>query len=188
MPGGSPWRLGDSANVVKGKRFLRIIILSPSVYLKSFPHILSFWVTKINFHQLWLWISFPHLAPKLMGAGGERDDRGWDGWMASPTRWTWVWVNSRSWWWTGRPGVLWFMGLQRVGHDWETELTDWLMPYSGYIILYSVMYLVLQYIGKIIMELEETWGIVRKKRPRHLTLLPVLIFFFFHSFSLTFFL
>ena len=55
-------------------------------------------------------------------AGGEGDDRGWDGWMASPTRWTWVWVNSRSWWWTGRPGVLWFMGLQRVGHDWVAEL------------------------------------------------------------------
>ena len=60
-------------------------------------------------------------------AGGERDDRGWDGWMASPTRWTWVWVNSRSWWWTGRPGVLQFTRSQRVGHDWATELnwTDW---------------------------------------------------------------
>ena len=55
-------------------------------------------------------------------AGGEGDDRGWDGWMASPTRWTWVWVSSRSWWWTGRPGVLWFMGSQRVRHDWATEL------------------------------------------------------------------
>ena len=53
---------------------------------------------------------------------GEGDGKGWDGWMASPTRWTWVWVNSGSWWWTGRPGVLWFMGLQRVGHDWVTEL------------------------------------------------------------------
>ena len=46
----------------------------------------------------------------------------WDGWMASPTQWTWVWVDSRGWWWTGRPGVLWFMGSQRVGHDWATEL------------------------------------------------------------------
>ena len=55
-------------------------------------------------------------------AEGEGDDRGWDGWMASPTQWTWVWVDSRSWWWTGKPGVLWFMGLQRVGHDWATEL------------------------------------------------------------------
>ena len=42
--------------------------------------------------------------------------------MASLTRWTWVWVNSGSWWWTGRPGVLWFMGSQRVGHDWATDL------------------------------------------------------------------
>ena len=48
---------------------------------------------------------------------GEGDNRGWDGWMASLTQWTWVWVNSGSWWWTGRPGVLWFMGLQRVRHD-----------------------------------------------------------------------
>ena len=60
-----------------------------------------------------------------LGAGGEGDDRGWDGWMVSPTRCTWVWVNSGSWWWTGRPGVLRFMGSQRVRHDWATELTDW---------------------------------------------------------------
>ena len=55
-------------------------------------------------------------------AGGEGDDRGWDGWMASPTQWTWVWVNSGSQWWTGRPGVLQSMGSQRVGHEWVTEL------------------------------------------------------------------
>ena len=58
-----------------------------------------------------------------LGAGGEGDDTGWDGWMASPTGWTWVWVNSGSWWWTGRPGVLQSMGSQRVGHDWATELS-----------------------------------------------------------------
>ena len=57
-----------------------------------------------------------------LGAGGEGEDRGWDGWMASLTRWTWVSVNSGSWWWTGRPGVLWFMGSQRIGHDWATDL------------------------------------------------------------------
>ena len=57
-----------------------------------------------------------------LGAGGEGDDRGWDGWMASPTVWAWVWVNSGSWWWTGRPGVLRFTGLQRFRHDWATEL------------------------------------------------------------------
>ena len=55
-------------------------------------------------------------------AGGERDDRGWDGWIASLTQWTWVWVGSGSWLWTGRPGMLQFMGLQRFGHDWATEL------------------------------------------------------------------
>ena len=65
--------------------------------------------------RLWCW--------EGVGAGGKGDDRGWDGWMASLTRWTWVWVNSGSWWWTGRPGVLWFMGSQRVGHDWATELS-----------------------------------------------------------------
>ena len=58
-------------------------------------------------------------------AGGEGDDRGWDGWMASLTQWRWVWVSSGSWWWTGRLGVLQSMGLQRVRDDWETEL-NWL--------------------------------------------------------------
>ena len=53
---------------------------------------------------------------------GEGDHRGWDGWMASLTWWTWVWVNSGSWWWIERPGVLRFMGSKRVGHDWVTEL------------------------------------------------------------------
>ena len=55
-------------------------------------------------------------------AGGEGDDRAWDEWMASLTQWTWVWVNSGSWWWTGRPGVLQFMRSQRVRHNWGTEL------------------------------------------------------------------
>ena len=67
-----------------------------------------------HWKRLWCW--------EGLGAGGEGDDRGWNGWMALPTRWTWVWVNSGSWWWTGRPGVLRFTGSQRVGHDWVTEL------------------------------------------------------------------
>ena len=54
--------------------------------------------------------------------GGEGDHRGWDCWMVSLTQWTWVWVGSRSWWWTGKPGVLQSMGSQRVGHDWATDL------------------------------------------------------------------
>ena len=67
-----------------------------------------------HWKRLWCW--------EGLGAGGEGDDRGWDGWMASLTRWTWVSVNSGSSWWTGRPGVLRFMGSQRVGHDWATDL------------------------------------------------------------------
>ena len=55
-------------------------------------------------------------------AGGEGDDRGWDGWMALPTQMTWVWVNSGSWWMTGSPGMLLSMGSQRARHDWATEL------------------------------------------------------------------
>ena len=67
-----------------------------------------------HWKRLWCW--------EGLEAGGKGDDRGWDGWMTSLTRWTWVWVNSGSWWWTGRPGVLRFMGSQRVGHDWVTDL------------------------------------------------------------------
>ena len=61
-------------------------------------------------------------------AGGEGDDRGWDGWMASPTWWTWVWASSGSWWGSGKPGVLQSMGSQRVGYDWATELNwTWML-------------------------------------------------------------
>ena len=67
-----------------------------------------------HWKRLWCW--------EGLGAGGEGDNRGWDGWMASLTRWMWVSANSGSWWWTRGPGMLWFMGSQRVGHDWVTEL------------------------------------------------------------------
>ena len=76
----------------------------------------------------------------LQGIGGKRRrgyERGWDGWMASPTRWTWLWVNSRSLWWTGRPDVLWFMGLQWGRHDWMTEL-NW--NKEDVVHIYNVMY------------------------------------------------
>ena len=69
----------------------------------------------------------------MLGRIGDRRRRGWQRmrWLeASPTRWTRVWVNSGNWWWTGRPGVLQFMGLQRVGHDWMTEL-NWTEGYVG---------------------------------------------------------
>ena len=63
---------------------------------------------------IWCW--------ERLKAGGQGDDRGQDGWMASLTQWTWIWVSSSSWWWTGRPGMLQCMGSQRVGYDWVTEL------------------------------------------------------------------
>ena len=77
-------------------------------------HSVLFWTYVLNIGKDWCW--------EGLGAGGKGDIRGWDGWMASPTRCTWVWVNSRCWWWTGTPGVLQFMESQRVGHDWVTEL------------------------------------------------------------------
>ena len=76
---------------------------------------LATWCEELNhLKRPWCW--------EILRAGGEGDDRGWDGWMTSPPQWTEVWVNSRSWWWTGRPGVLQSMGSQKVGHDWATEL------------------------------------------------------------------
>ena len=86
----------------------------------------------IHLKRLWCW--------ERLKAGGEGENRGWDGWMASPTQWTWVWVNSESWWWTGRPGVLQFMGSQRVGHDWATVLNWWKMKVytrGGFMLMYG---------------------------------------------------
>ena len=80
-----------------------------------------------SFEKTWCWKRL-----KSGGEGGEGDDRGWDGWMASPTQWTCVWVDSSSWWWTGRPGVLQSMGSQRVRHDWATEL-NWTEPFKDII-------------------------------------------------------
>ena len=74
-------------------------------------------------HLMWRANSFEKTLMLGKIEGGRRGaNRGWDGWMASLTQWTWVWVDSGSWWWTGRPGVLQSMGSQRVGHNWATEL------------------------------------------------------------------
>ena len=79
---------------------------------------LSTWCEElIHLKSPWCW--------ERMKAGGEGDNRGWDGWMALPSRWTWVWVSSGSWWWTGKPGMLQSMGSQRIRHEWVTEL-NWL--------------------------------------------------------------
>ena len=83
----------------------------------------------IHLKRLWCW--------ERLRAGGEGDDKGWDGWMASPTQGTWVWVNSGSWWWTGRPGVMRFMGSQRVGHDWATEL-NWSIVLTAFCFFITV--------------------------------------------------
>ena len=76
---------------------------------------LATWYEQLtHWKRSWCW--------EWLRSGGERDNRGWDGWMASPTQWTWVWGNSGSWWWTGRPGMLQSMGSQKVRWDWVTEL------------------------------------------------------------------
>ena len=107
------------------------------VHPKGNPEVLSIhwkdWCWSWNFNTLatgceelthlkrpWCW--------ERLKAGGEGNGREWDGWIASPTQWTWVWVNSGTWWWTGRPEMLQFMELQRVGNDWATDLiwSEWL--------------------------------------------------------------
>ena len=112
-------------------------------HLYKWPNFLAFlWLSNVHWKDwCWSWNSSTLATPceelthwkrpwcwEGLGAGEEGDDRGWDGWMVSPTRWAWVWVNSRSWWWTGRPGVLRIMGSQRVRHDWVTEL-NWMFHY-----------------------------------------------------------
>ena len=88
---------------------------------------LATWCEELtHLKRSWCW--------ERLKAGGEGDDRGWHGWMASLTRWTWVWASSRSWWWTGRPGVLQSMGSLRVGHNWVTEL-NWTMLLQNYVVL-----------------------------------------------------
>ena len=98
---------------------------SPGCSLKDWcwswnSHPLATWCKELtHLKRPWCW--------ERLKVGREGDDRGWDGCMASPTQWRWVWVDSGSWWWTERPGVLWSMGSQRVRHDWATELywTEW---------------------------------------------------------------
>ena len=78
-------------------------------------NILATWCEELtHLKRPWCW--------ERLKAGGKGDNRGWDGWMASLTRWRWVWASSGSWWWTGKPGVLQSMGSQTVRHDWVTEL------------------------------------------------------------------
>ena len=73
-----------------------------------------------------------------LSAGREGDNRGWDSWMALLTQWTWVRVNSGSWWWTGRPGVLKSMGSQRVGHDWANGLNWTELPVPSFVVFFKI--------------------------------------------------
>ena len=97
-----------------------------TVYWKDWcwsSNTLATWCKKLtHWKRLWYW--------ERLKAGGEGGNRGWDNWMASPTRWTWVWPSSGRWWRTGKPGVLWSMGSQRVGHDWATEQQEYLTTYN----------------------------------------------------------
>ena len=85
----------------------------------------------------WFW--------ERLKAGGEGDNRGWNGWMASPTQWTWVWTNSERWWRAGKPGMLQSMGSQKIRHDWMTELTEmhwflWLSNITLYMYVPQLLY------------------------------------------------
>ena len=142
------WRI-DAFELWCWRRLLRV----PSPARRSNQSILKEISPGISLEGMMLKLKFQYLATSCeelthwkrlwcsegLGAGGEGDDRGWDGWMASLTRWTWVWMNSESWWWTGRPCVLRFMGSHRVRHNWETELnsTDTWMVRGNIVPLYS---------------------------------------------------
>ena len=116
-----------------GKRRYFVIFILFTYHWKDWcwswnSNTLATWCKELtHWKRPWCW--------ERLRAGGE-GDRGWDGWMASLTQWTWVWVDSGSWWWTGRPGVLRFMGSQRVGHDWAIEL-NWTEPIFDIFVHYS---------------------------------------------------
>ena len=84
---------------------------------------LATWCEELtHWKRPWCW--------ERLKAGVEGDNRGWDCWMVSPTQWPWIWARFRSWWWTGKPGVLQSTGSQRVGHNWATEL-NWTNNVGG---------------------------------------------------------
>ena len=105
---------GDQTSQSKRKSVLNIHWMD---WCWSWSHNpLATWCGELtHWKRLWCW--------EMLKTGGEGDNRGWDGWMVSLTRWTRVWASSGSWWWTGKPGMLQCMRLQRVGHDWMPELS-----------------------------------------------------------------
>ena len=118
------------------------------------------WCWNLNFKTLATWCEeLTHLKKpwccERLRAGGEGDDRGWDGWMASLTQWTCVWVNCGSWWWTGRPGVLWFMGSQSR-HYWVTEL-NWSSKLQVFVLLACLFFPECHVVGIIQYVLFSDW-------------------------------
>ena len=111
-----PWTVGRSSQSILKE-------ISPEDSLErlmlnwSFNTLTTWYKELTHWKRPWCW--------ERLKAGGEGDDRGWDGWIVSQTWWTWVWESSRSWWWTGKPGVLQSMGSQRVRHNWATELNTY---------------------------------------------------------------
>ena len=99
-----------------------------------------------HWERPWFW--------ERLKAGGERDDRGWDGCMTSLTGWTWVGASSKSWWWTGNPGVLQSMGSQRVGHDWVTEL-NWKKSSLMQILLEQNKKLIILIVWKLVLYIKK---------------------------------
>ena len=96
------------------------------------------WEEPTHWKRPWCW--------ERLKVGGEGDDRGWDGWMASFTQWTWVWASSGSWWWTGRPGMLQSMGSKRVGYDWASKQ----QPQSKYRPRLMIVFANLKLTGKVL--------------------------------------
>ena len=129
------WKLPDGRDWLRGKPGL--VLMGGAMLSKSLTQLsVDRWSCVPSLLFTWgqtIWP--PHLKRPWwcegLGAGGEGDDRGWDGWIASPTRWAWVWADSGSWWWIGRSGVLRFTGSQGVRHDWVTELNWTEINYGG---------------------------------------------------------
>ena len=116
-------RMSQSQMIFKALHLTALNLFCLNIHWKDWcwswnSNTLATWCEELtHLKRLWCW--------ERLKAGGEGDNRGCNGWMASLTQWTWVSVNSGSWWWTGRPGMLRSMGLQRVGHDWATKL-NWI--------------------------------------------------------------
>ena len=115
-----PWTTRSNQSIIKE--------ISPEYSLEGlmlklkFHTLATWWDELTHWKRPWCW--------ERLKAGGEEDNRGWDGWMASLTWWIWVWEISKSWWWTGKPGLLQSIRSERVGYDWATEL-NWVTPLTS---------------------------------------------------------